>query len=146
MSAGAREFYLMMHIKCSLIILYDSEKRFLLQHRTYDAEVMPGYWAFFGGGIKEGEKPRDAAVREGAEELGFNVKDPELFAEESFMHDGSSCYMYVFVAPFYEDKSLLRLSEGQGMGWFKLEQTEELKLIEIHRRILKKIDSHLGEQ
>jgi len=59
--------------KVALIILYDHEKNFLLQHRTRDAAVLPDYWAFFGGGIKKGETPEDGVRREAYEELNYKL-------------------------------------------------------------------------
>ena len=53
----------------SLIILYNKDKRMLLQHRAKDAPRAPDFWAFFGGGIDEGETPEEALVRESMEEL-----------------------------------------------------------------------------
>jgi 8-oxo-dGTP pyrophosphatase MutT (NUDIX family) len=39
----------------ALIILHNSEKRCLLQHRSKDALILPDHWAFFGGSIERDE-------------------------------------------------------------------------------------------
>jgi len=49
--------------KIALVILYDSKKRLLLQHRSDDSKVLPGYWGFFGGNIEKGETPEKAVKR-----------------------------------------------------------------------------------
>ncbi|HIH17265.1 MAG: 7,8-dihydro-8-oxoguanine triphosphatase [archaeon GW2011_AR6] len=55
----------------AVIILYDNKKRILLQHRGKNSPRLPGYWAFFGGGIEKGETPEQAVRRECKEELNY---------------------------------------------------------------------------
>jgi len=94
--------------KVALIILYDHEKNFLLQHRTRDAAVLPDYWAFFGGGIKEGETPEDGVRREAYEELNYKLKAPRFFIEQDFRIDAVEGHMYVFIEAFDGNKSVLK--------------------------------------
>jgi len=35
--------------------------------------VYPGMWGFFGGSIEDGEDPKEAAMRELFEEIGYNA-------------------------------------------------------------------------
>mgnify|MGYP001574773866 CR=1 FL=1 len=37
-------------------------------------------WSLFGGGIKTGEKPVEAAIRELKEELGIKIKKRQLYS------------------------------------------------------------------
>src|SRR5688572_11481947 len=62
----------------SVFILYTSTGHILLQHRTDDAFRLPGYWAFFGGGIEQGENPTEALKREIREELSCLVQNPKF--------------------------------------------------------------------
>ncbi|MDP2708681.1 MAG: NUDIX domain-containing protein [bacterium] len=55
----------------ALIILFDQDKKILLQHRAEDAKRLPGYWGFFGGGIDQGETPEQAVRRETMEVLKY---------------------------------------------------------------------------
>src|SRR3979411_64028 len=100
----------------SVLILYDHERRILLQHRTEDAPIFPNHWAFFGGGLEEGESPEQAVKREGLEELGYAVTTTTLLAVQRFVHNGNEYTKHVFVEKY--DGSALTLGEGQGMGWF----------------------------
>ena len=59
----------------ALILLYDEQKRILLQHRSEDAPALPGYWAFFGGAIEKVESPEQSVRREAKEELGYELKN-----------------------------------------------------------------------
>jgi 8-oxo-dGTP diphosphatase len=62
----------------SVLILYDNDSKILLQHRTTDAPTFPDYWAFFGGGIEEGESAKQAVKRESLEELGYELTAPPV--------------------------------------------------------------------
>ena len=99
-------------LNVALIVLYDHNKRILLQHRTRDAERLPNYWAFVGGGIENEETPLDAIKRETIEELQYELKHPTLFLEQDFKLPNAGRHLYIFVEPFYGNKSTLKLCEG----------------------------------
>jgi 8-oxo-dGTP diphosphatase len=132
-----------MELKSSNIILYDSDERLLLQHRTWDAERLPGYWAFFGGGIKEEESPESAVRREALEEIGYTPIEPLLFVQQNFRIMDDCGYMYVFIEPFNGEKVELKLQEGQGWGWFNALETDNLKMIDHDRKIIKTLSNYL---
>lgn len=133
-------------LKVVLIILYDSNKKFLLQLRTDDARILPSYWAFFGGGIKNNEIPLDAVIRETYEELNYNLIKPQLFLEQHFKIDHTKGYMYVYIEYFKGDKSKLRLQEGQKLEWYEASETSSLKMIEHDRQIIKSISLYLSNK
>lgn len=135
-----------MKYKVALIILYDTEQRFLLQHRTADARLLPGHWAFFGGGLKDGETPEDALRREALEEIGHQVKSPKLILEQDFREEETVGRLYIFIEHFDADKSALRLNEGQGWGWFSVAESERLKMIDRDRQIIKTIARYLEDK
>lgn len=53
------------------IVLYNSNGKMLLQHRTDDAPSDPSKWAIFGGGVESEELSEQAVVRETKEELNY---------------------------------------------------------------------------
>ncbi len=114
----------------SVILLYTTEGKILLQHRADDARRLPGYWAFFGGGIDEGETPLQAVVRETREELEYDLVDPECV----MMQDLETGKKYVYCAPFDSAQSITQ-HEGQGYGWYTVDETLGLKVIE-HDRVV----------
>lgn len=132
-----------MSYSCALIILHDHDNRLLLQHRTSDAPIMPDYWAFFGGGVKERETPEEAVRREALEELGYELSGPRLVWEQDFRVGDVEGHMYVFVEPYYGDKSALLLREGQGWGWFKHEEISGLQMIDHDRDIVRRVGQRL---
>ncbi len=97
----------MKKLSVSLILLYDKEERFLLQHRTSDAKRLPDYWGFFGGEIEKGETPREAVIREAFEELHHKPNNLKLAFEEGFSLDGVFMHMYMFIEAYNKDKSEL---------------------------------------
>ena len=129
--------------KVALIILYDHENNLLLQHRTKDAAVLPDYWDFFGGLIKEGETPEDAVRREAFEELNYKLKFPQLFIEQDFKINDAEGHMYIFIEAFNAYKSELKLQEGQVWGWYGTSGIEALKMIDHDRRIARTISQYL---
>ena len=133
-------------LKVSLIILYDSARRFLLQHRTEDAPRLAGFWAFFGGSIDDGEDAERAVYREALEELGYHLKNPKLVFQQRFSVDGQVGFMNVFVEHFTEDKSLLELREGQGWGWFSQREMAPLRMVDHDRVVIAEIESWLDEE
>lgn len=124
------------------VILYDHNKKVLLQHRTEDALRLPGYWAFFGGGIEEGETILEAAAREIEEEVNFKSKNLQLIVKQKFKMLGEKRLKNVYIE-FCEDKSSLKLNEGQGWGWYNINETNKLKMIFHDRTILRHAEKKL---
>jgi len=135
-----------MEYKVALILLYDKDGRFLLQHRCLNAGVLPGYWAFFGGGIQPGETPQEAVVRESWEELGYMPVSPRIFKEQPFVEAGKKGYMYVYIEAIGVDKSSLELREGQGWGWFSEDEIESLKMVERDRLIIREASRFIKKE
>jgi len=125
----------------SVLILYRTDSKILLQHRTKDAPTFPDCWAFFGGGIEEGESAEDAVKRESLEELGYELTSPCLFTTQRFVHQGNEHTMHVFVEKY--NGGILILGEGQGMGWFLTGETKELMMNDHDRSILQALGSVL---
>ncbi len=119
----------------ALIILYDRDKRVLLQHRSVDAPRLPDHWAFFGGGIEEGETPLAAVTREATEELGYELQGPKLVMTQKYSDDDTFGTKYVFMEA-YDSSQQPVLKEGQDMGWFSIPDTRRLKIVWHDRNVL----------
>jgi len=127
----------------SLILLYDSKKKVLLQHKTKDAKALPDCWAFFGGGMEEGESPEEAVKREADEELEYDLIDPKLVLTQEFddPYYGKGI-KYIFIEE-YDPKKKLILHEGKEFGWFRIKDTKALNIIHHDREALQKIKDKL---
>ena len=128
----------------SVLILYNSTGHILLQHRANDASRLADFWAFFGGGIEQGESPTEALERELLEELSYQVHKPYFLLAQKIRDDEDENTKYVFVE-YYQDQPL-QLGEGQGMGWFSPDETHELKMIEHDRAVVKQMRDYLNQR
>jgi mutator protein MutT len=127
----------------SVLILYSVTGQILLQHRSHDAPRLPNFWAFFGGGIEQGESPREALEREIREELSYQVQNPYLLLAQEIRDEGDQNTKYVFVEQYQNQP--LQLGEGQAMGWFTPEQTYQLQMIEHDRDVVKRMQDYLNQ-
>ncbi len=125
----------------SVILLFNTDKKILFQLRAKDALNLPGYWAFFGGGIDKDETPEQAVVREAQEELGYILSQPRLVMTQPFLRDAGdteNSFKYVFME-LYDPSQTLVLGEGEAMDWFSIEETAQLQMSEHDRVALKQI-------
>lgn len=93
------------------LILEHADGRALIVKANYKP-----YWTFPGGGIDEGETPKDAVIRETLEEVGIDVHPEtiEFVSVADRMSNIAQMYLFVFKAPlgFEEiDEITLQASE-----------------------------------
>lgn len=100
----------------------DNEFKFLLLKRADDEEY-PGIWSMPGGGIEEGEKAYETAVREMKEETGLTPNHIYVFDNVNvfyFMQDDLLHMVPVFLAE--ADESIVELcNEHSEYGWMSFE-------------------------
>lgn len=125
----------------AVLILYNEKKQILLQHRAKDAERLPDYWAFFGGGLEEGETPEQTLVREIFEELEYRVKNPVRIFDQRFGVKDDTM-KYVFVESYDVSQQLVQ-HEGQDMRWFTFDELDTLLIVDHDKIALKKIHDYL---
>ena len=120
-------------LSCGIVVVA-ATRELLLCHVTGQR-----HWDLPKGGINEGETPRQAAVRETAEEAGL------VFAAELLLDLGRFAYaakkdLHLFAtlservdpqrlcceSTFVERGSSRRLPEMDGFGWFELDRVGEL--------------------
>lgn len=125
----------------ALFVLRDLESRVLIQHRDKHAPHNANKWGLFGGGIKNGESPKDAVIREAMEELGIELKDIRLYKKYTIPTVEGSAEVhekYVFVGPLKYDIAELKRKqkEGDDLGLFSKEDLAELDLTPTAKIIL----------
>lgn len=122
----------------SLLLLRNSQHKFLLQLRTDDAPTFPDCWGFFGGAIESDEDPLTAVIREAKEELAYDCLDPKLICSvnpdslDYPLHGGARHY---FVEDF-DQSQILAQSEGKGMDWFSLQEMKSINLAPHNHEVL----------
>lgn len=126
----------------AVLVLYNEKKEVLLQHRSKDAQRLPNYWAFFGGGIERGETPVRTLRREILEELEYEVSSPTLVFEQKFIWKDDENTKYVFVERYNQNKPLVQ-HEGQAMQWYALEDLSGLLMSNHDKEALIKIREYL---
>lgn len=111
----------------AVIVVVNPEKRFLLLKRSsYPDQWMPNKWSMVGGGIEEGEKPADAAIRELKEETGIVVTK----FKESFVIQRDDNVEHVFLSLYEGDPFNIKLDkENQGFGWFGYNEIKHLDTV-----------------
>ena len=119
----------------AVILLYDDKKRILLQYRGENMERLPNHWAFFGGGIDEGETPEEAVKREAMEELEYSLENPRQVFVQDFKGVHNSGKKYVFIEKYNPQKKLV-LHEGENLGWKSFSDTKDLKIADHDREVI----------
>ncbi len=112
----------------SIIILYDEKGRFSVQERGDHSKFGEKY-AFFGGGIEQGETPEEALHREIKEELEIDLKEHSFlgsFYNECVPNHWSKRYLYA--AQYKEFKHKMHIHEGKGLRMVTLEEFMKLDL------------------
>ncbi|MBI3036147.1 NUDIX hydrolase [Candidatus Woesearchaeota archaeon] len=114
----------------AVFVLKDGEGRVLLQHKAKDSKVLPGQWAFFGGGIDAGETPEQAVRREAKEELGIDLKRVKFFGRYVAPFEGGLWEQFVFVGKltYPLEKLKQQQTEGRGLGLFSYAQLKKMKI------------------
>lgn len=72
--------------KSSAILIFNDKGKLALQLRSKNDDSFPFHWDFAaGGGVNQGENPKESAARELKEELGV-VRDLEFLSQEYFQY------------------------------------------------------------
>ena len=103
---------------------------YLITKRKMNKSWAPGWWEVPGGGVKAGETPKEAVVREVFEETGLDIKDADgglfLSYERVNPGEGDNYFMDVFKfsLDFTEDDVHILPEE---VDEFRLATAEEIK-------------------
>jgi mutator protein MutT len=123
--------------KVAIIIPYyfDGEDvHVFLQKRSANTKILPGYFAFFGGGIEEGESPEAAVVREVKEELDIDISNYSHFAHYEFFRH----IMDVYIMPVEKNfEQTVNVKEGDYGTFFTEDKvSKEEKMITADKVVL----------
>src|SRR3989344_5989887 len=109
--------------------------RVFLSRRSKNAKQLPDYFGFWGGGIKEGESPEKAMLRELQEELEYQPRSYEFLGVYYDFIPNEKHIFYAEVPADFEQR--LKIHEGQYGKFFKREEIlVEPWLVEDDKKII----------
>ena len=112
---------------CCEIWIQNSQGQFLMTQRHPDKKA-GGLWEFTGGGVLAGETTKQAAMRELEEELGIQVKDPEMSLLAVYQQ--RNYFMDIFVVKKNVDTTTLVLQPEEVVDAKWVSHEDVLKMIE----------------
>jgi 8-oxo-dGTP pyrophosphatase MutT (NUDIX family) len=112
-----------------VVILENVNGQIALQLRDDRPEVgSRNCWGLFGGLIEEGERHKDAALREIKEELSTSLDPAKLSFLQQYHHytdNGAEIIVYVFHYPVTNELDSAILAEGQAYQFFKRDEVAQ---------------------
>lgn len=125
------------------LCVYGKDGRVLMQHHAMDVHL-PGYWGFFGGMVDGKEKPEQTVRRTLYEKAEYRPHKPEFFIKEKSMVEWVHVLIHIYIEPYDESQPII-LHEGQGYGWFAVEDALKLNITPERHNTLLKIQEYLAE-
>ncbi|MCE1237246.1 MAG: (deoxy)nucleoside triphosphate pyrophosphohydrolase [Hyphomicrobiales bacterium] len=98
------------------VALVDADHRVLLAQRP-EGKSMAGLWEFPGGKVEPGERPEETLIRELAEELGIEVKEPCLAPLTFASHGYENFHLLMPLWVCRKWTGMVVGREGQALRW-----------------------------
>lgn len=117
-----------------IIILNDKDEVLLIHRDDIPNILYPNMWDIPGGQIENNETPIETIKREIKEELGIDNLD-EINFYKSYKHP-LGFVDNVFWIRLNLDLSLIKLTEGQGIKYFSINEIGKMKLAFNYEKIL----------
>lgn len=123
----------------SACFLFDENRKLiLLQKRDNKAEMFPSKWGFFGGGLENGETPKEGLIRELKEEIGVVFREDEIIPLWDRFIEEYNLHRHLFVIKKWIPESEMKLGEGEGFKWIPIDKVLEYDLSEFSRKDLER--------
>ena len=121
----------------------DGEYRVLLMKRA--TPTLYDVWCYIGGGIEEGEKAWEAALREIHEETG--ITKVSLYTSNRFEQFYSADEDYIYIAPVFvgyvnDSEDIMLNWEHKDFQWLSFEEAKERVVLPGNDEVLEYIEKH----
>lgn len=144
--------YVEVPVRCTgvavvLLKKIDQEYRVLLLKRS--TKVLRDAWCYIGGGIEQGEKAWEAALREVKEETGMTKVS--LYISNKFDQFYSFAEDYIYVAPVFvgyvaEEEDVRLNDEHSEYKWLSFPEAMEQVTLPGNDEVLKFIEKHFAQR
>ncbi len=130
-----------MAVSTAAVIL--KERKVLLAQRMPTGS-MASRWEFPGGKVETEETPEEALARELEEEFGLSVQVKEPLCTTEFYHKDVLFTLIAFRVEIEKDP--LILTAHTQIGWYTLNEIEQLPLADSDRSLFEKLKPYLRSQ
>jgi 8-oxo-dGTP diphosphatase len=114
--------------------VYDAAAHAVLLHlRDGNTKANPNMWAIFGGTSEQDETPLQCFLREFEEETGQRLPSDSCAALRDYFNESAQTQRHVFYSTASLDTKDIRLTEGAGFGWLRLDHLDRHPLTEMTR-------------
>lgn len=119
----------------------EGEGQYVVQQRSLLAKYYAGKWDMTGGGVRAGETPKEAAVRELSEELGIKVSPDDMELAFEYIKDwddGTGLLASVF---------MLRVEvpeDGFDFDHYEVNDVRVMPFSEFYEHIMEHNDEEMG--
>lgn len=122
--------------KVAAVVLINEKKEILFYLRDNKQTIPhPNKWCLLGGHMEEGETPFEALKREIKEEINFNITENNFIG---VMEDLVGNLVYIFKHKITKELEDMTLNEGQRLGYFKLDEAQNIDMPQVLKDFLKK--------
>ncbi len=119
------------------VILITKDRKVLLNLRDGNPKYYKNLWSIIGGGVEEGEEPKEAAFRELQEETGYKTDKLNYLQVFPYIHEsGDEAKGYIYWTE-YDGVQEIECNEGLKMEWATLEEMESRDLIAGQKDLIK---------
>lgn len=121
-------------VEVAAAVIERADGAFLMASRP-PGKAYAGWWEFPGGKVEPGETPRDALVRELAEELGVGVREAYPWLRRDYDYEHARVRLNFFRVVAWSGEP--HPHEGQGMAWVHAERPVVHPILPANGPILK---------
>ncbi len=117
------------------------EGRYVVQQRSLKARYYAGKWDMTGGGVRAGESPKEAAIRELSEELGIKVQPDNLKLAFDYIKDwddGTGMLISVFMIRVDVPEN------GFAFDHYEVNDVRIMPFSEFYKHIMEHNDEEMG--